>query len=364
MRKLLLLLLVLALLAGTVAAAEIGETQADQFGTDALEEGLDSDTEELLKDYSPRSEGDFSQGALDIFKNAVNDNKSTFLQAVEMAAVVLAVVLLCGMVSGFGETNAVSPVSIVGALGITAACAFECSALIRLGAETVQKISDYAVLLLPALASATVATGAVGTAGAVYAGTVLFTDILIVLINKLLVPMVYVYIGVCTAGAALDNHLLDSIRDFISWLISGSLKAILYLYTGYITISGIISGASDAASLKATKLALGGMIPVVGGILSDASESVVASASILKNAIGIYGMLAVLAFCAAPFLKIAIHYLMLKGTKAAAGTIGRKNHVELIGNLSTAMGFLLGMTGTCALMLLLSGVCSLKAVTA
>lgn len=360
MRKLLLLLTVMCLLCVPVQAEE-----ADLGGwveTEPLIEGLSGETAELLDGFDPEQGGEFSEGIVQIFSKSWEENKPTLVQAAGLAAVVICVVLLCATVGAMNDSCGLEPVSIAGALGITAACTFQFHAMIQLGAQTVQRLMEYATLLLPALASAVVATGAVGSAGAVYMGTVLFSDVLTVLISKLLIPMVYLYVGVATANCALGNHLLDSIRDLIAWLISGSLKAILYVYTGYITISGIISGATDAASVKATKLALSGMVPVVGGIISDASETLVASAAVLKNSIGVFGMLAVLAFCAAPFLRIAMHYLVLKLSKAVCGTVGRKNHVELVGNLSTAMGFLLGMTGTCALMLLLSIVCSLKAV--
>lgn len=362
MRKMLLLLLVLPLFCITVQAGEIETIQESQFGTEDLTRGLSEEAAQLLDDIGLEDD-DFSGGVAQIFSKAMAENKPTMVQAAALAAIVIGVVLLCGTLTTVHETDGIQPVAIVGALGISAACAFEFQAMIQLGAETVQRLSDYSMLLLPAMASATVASGGVTSAATLYTGTVLFTNILSVLVAKLLVPMVYLYIGVATANAAMDNRLLDSIRDFIGWLISTSLKAILYIFTGYITISGIISGTTDAVSVKATKLAMGNMIPVVGGIISDASETVVVSAAILKKSIGIFGMLAVLAFCITPFLRIAVHYLILKVTKAVCGTVGRKSHVELVGDLSKAMGFLLGMTGTCALMLLISTVCSLKVVS-
>lgn len=361
MRKLLLFLLVLPLFSITVQAAEIETIQEDQFGTAALEDGLPDGAEEMLQGID-FGDNDFSDGAAQIFSKSMVENRSTLVQAVALAAVVIGVVLLCGTLRTVHEAEGIQPVAIAGALGITTACAFGFQAMIQLGANTVQSLSDYSTLLLPALASSTIASGGVSSGAALYTGTVLFTNVLSAMVSKLLVPMVYLFIGVATANAAMANHLLDSIRDFIAWLISTSLKAILYIFTGYLTISGIISGSADAASVKATKLAIGNMIPVVGGIISDAAETVLVSASLLKNSIGIFGMLAVLAVCVTPLLRIAIHYLILKVTKAVCGTVGSKNHVELVGDLSTAMGFLLGMTGTCALMLLISTVCSLRVI--
>lgn len=306
----------------------------------------------------------FSAGLEDIFNTAVSENRSTVRSAAAVSAGLIAIVLLCRMVVGQEKMSPLRATSLAGSVGITAACAVSLRAMIRLGAETVSQISDCSMLMLPALASATVSSGAPGSAGTIYAGTVFFSDLLLSLISKVLLPLVYLFIGLATANAALENHLLDEMRGFLSWLITGCLKTVLYVYIGYITVSGVISGSTDAAAVKATKATLSNTVPVVGSVISDASESVVAGASMLKSSLGVSGMLAVLGIFLTPFFRIAIHYLILKLTKAVCGTVGQSNHVTLVGDLSSAMGFLLAMTGACALIALLSAVCFMKAVGA
>ena len=69
-----------------------------------------------------------------------------------------------------------------------------------------------------------------------------------------------------------------------------------------------------------------------------------------------------LAVFLSPFLKIGVHYLILKLTAAVCGIFGEKGLTELIGDFSTAMGLLLAMTGSECLLLLISTVCFLKGV--
>ena len=128
------------------------------------------------------------------------------------------------------------------------------------------------------------------------------------------------------------------------------------------SITGVVSGTTDAAALKAAKMTISSVVPVVGGILSDASESVLVSAGLMKNAAGIYGILAILAVFLEPFLRIGAHYLILKLTAALCGVFGSKQMTELIGDFSSAMGLLLAMTGATCLLLLISTVCFMKGV--
>ena len=164
------------------------------------------------------------------------------------------------------------------------------------------------------------------------------------------------------ANSATGEALLKRIRDLLKWVMSWCLKTVLTVFTTYMGLTGVVSGTADAAAVKAAKTAISAAVPVVGGILSNATESVLVGAGLMKNVAGIYGIFAVLAIFLEPFLKIGIHYLMLKLTAAACGVFGCKEMTDLIGDFSEAMGLLLAMTGSVCLMLLISMVCFLKGV--
>lgn len=237
------------------------------------------------------------------------------------------------------------------------------NSLILDGANTVRQLSDYGKLLLPVMATATAAQGGISTSADLYTGTAIFDALLSSLITNILIPLIYVYLALAVANSALGETLLHKLLELVKWLSSWSLKTILYIFTGYITITGILSGTADQSALKATKLTISGMVPVVGGILSDASEAILVGAGAVKNTVGIYGLLAVLAITIGPFMKIGIQYLLLKLTAAVCAVFGSKRSSELIGDLSTAMGLLLAMTGTVCLLFLISMVCFMKGVT-
>ena len=121
-------------------------------------------------------------------------------------------------------------------------------------------------------------------------------------------------------------------------------------------------GTTDAAALKAAKVTISSVVPVVGSILSDASEAVLVSAGVMKSAAGVYGILAIMALFLEPFLRIGMHYLMMKATAALCAVFGSGGGAGLIEDFSTAMGLLLAMTSATCLLLLISTVCFLKGV--
>ena len=84
----------------------------------------------------------------------------------------------------------------------------------------------------------------------------------------------------------------------------------------------------------------------------------------MKAAAGVLGMLAVLALCLTPFLRLGVQYLLYQGAAMVAATVGQKQLIRLIAMLGDAFGLVLAMTGASALLLLVSIVSSLTAVTA
>ena len=134
--------------------------------------------------------------------------------------------------------------------------------------------------------------------------------------------------------------------------------------TTYLTVGGAVVGATDVRAVKLAKTAISGAVPVVGSILSEAAESVLAGAGILRAAAGVLGMLAVLALCLTPFLRLGVQYLLYQGAAMVAATVGQKQLIRLIAMLGDAFGLVLAMTGASALLLLVSIVSSLTAVTA
>lgn len=356
MRRVLFIVLILLLLTPAAAASEnIG------IETDILEEGLSAEAGQAMPDISPTEEGDFWANARSVFFHALGKTGDTLKNGLRLCVILLCVVVLCA-VAEMSSQKYGGAITVAGALGICAAVIGTFQSMISLAADTVQQIADYSACLLPVLASAAAMSGSVTGSTALYVGTVFFVEVLMQLISKLLIPAVFFFLAIAVAEAALSSDMLSELREFIGWLISKSLRVILYFFIGYMSVTGVISGAADAAAVKATKAAISSMVPVVGGIISDASETLLASASILKSSVGIFGMIAVLAICLLPFLRVGIQYLLLKVTSAISGTVGLKPHVSLLKHFSAAMGYLLAMCGSCGLLLLISSVCFIKAV--
>lgn len=358
MKKMIFLILALGFLSVSAQAAELSQD---------LEDALPEAAEDLLEQVDPSGVGGLSSGVGTILEWMGQEVGTILRQRVRGAALVLLAVVLCGAVDGFyqgmdgGKVTMFLPM--VGALSVTLLTAGSLDSLMGLGARTIEELSTFSKVLLPTLAAATAASGAVTSATMQQVTTVFLADMLISLIDRLLMPLVYLYAGALASSAMLPENRLGALAEALKKVITWILTTVLLAFTVYLSVVRVVSGSADSTALKVAKAAISSAIPVVGSILSEASETVLAGAGMLKNTIGVFGMLGILAACAHPFMQLGIQYLLYKLTAFLAATVGAPSLCKLIDGLGGAFGLVLGMTGSCAFLLLISVLSSVAAVT-
>lgn len=321
-------------------------------------------------EYSPQqalsSELDLDAGIASILDTGSAQISGIVQKAVRSGILLLIVVLFCGLADGMhgglGKLG-LDVVAVAGALAVTVVAVADVNSLIGLGRKALSDIELFSKVLLPTITAAAAASGSPGGAVARQLATMLFSDVLLTLISRLLLPLVYAYVAACTVYAALGNEGLKRIASTLKWAVTLTLTTVLLIFVAYLTVSGVIAGTTDAVTVKAAKFTVSSVVPVVGGILSDAAETVLAGAGILRNAVGVFGMLTILGMCVAPFLQLGIHYLVYKAAAALTATVSGGRVAGLIDNIGGAFGLVLGMMGASALLMLISMVSAISVVT-
>lgn len=310
----------------------------------------------------PQNTDSFADALLELLQNSVRQFQPEFQEAMGICRGIFAVTVLISFLPIVSESLQTTA-SFVGATLLGSMMFQHTNSMIGYAADVVQEISEYGKLLCPVLTTALAAQGCVTASAALYTGTIAFLTLAGTLISRLIVPMVYIFLALSVAYGALGTEIFkrfsEAVKSFLCWI----LKTLLIVFTTYMSITGVVSGTTDAAALKAAKVTLSSTIPVVGSILSDASESLLVSMGILKNAAGVYGILAVLAVFIDPFLKVGLQYLLLKASGAICGVFSNKPISTLINDFSTAMGILLAMVATSCILIFISTICFLKVVT-
>lgn len=341
-----------------------GRAYAQDFYLPSELERIVPQAAQLVNDDAQTGFG-LANGISVLLNRAFADVRQYLFAGVRALASILVGVILLGMVENISGGGIVSRrVELIGALFITSVSAGDIKALIGVGRETIENVSVLSKVLIPSLAAATAAAGGVTSASVRQVTTVFFTDILLTVIDRLLIPMLYIFIACAAAGAVVDNGVIEGIASLIKKVTGWGLGILLSAYTAYLSISGAIAGAVDAQAVRVAKTAMSAAVPVVGSILSEAAETLLAGAGVLRAMTGVFGTLAIVALCALPFLRLGVQYLLYQVAVFVAQAAGPKKMVGMLKMLADAFMLMLAMTGSAMLMLLIALVSTLTVVTA
>ena len=360
-------LIILALaLPVTALGYDTVNAQSEAINTDAVEDSLGGTAADIMEGESIKSGVDINRLLGKLASAAKEKLSSIVKESVVSASLLVLAAMLCSVASSFIKTGGLGDVDYITLVGIAAVSSLSFGGVRSFVSEATlmaDEIGDFSKMLLPALTAAASASGNISSATAKYAVITMFLSLMISVIRTVILPLVYAYMAASIASAAFGGDGLSGASSLMKWAATNVLIVLVLAFTVYITISGVVTGTADAAATRLTKTVLSTALPVVGGIISDAAQTVLTGASVLKNSIGIYGLFAVLAICLVPFLRLGVNYVIYKGAALLASAVSDKAIGKAISSIGTAIGIILGASGSCAMMLFFSIISVIKAVT-
>ena len=358
------LLLAAALLLPAALGLTASAAMEDELGVRSVAEALPDSAREVLGETDVM-DADAQTGLERLLDAAARRLGGVVREVLRPITALLAAVLLCScaqsLTAGHGGFDYIN---LTGCLAVAAIAFGEVNSLLAMGRGVMAELTDFANALLPTLCAAAAAAGAFTSAPAKYAAAALFSDVLINAANTLVLPLICAYLAAALADAALGDGSLAGAVKLLKWACGFVMAAMMTAFTLYLSISGVIAASADGLGAKAAKTAISAALPVVGGIVADAAGSIVAGAGIIRGAVGVFGLIAVLAVCLTPFLKLGVRYVLLKACAAVASPVCSGSMAKLIDAVGTACGMILGLVGSQALMLYISVISMLKAVGA
>ena len=164
-------------------------------------------------------------------------------------------------------------------------------------------------------------------------------------------------------NVVFPHPLLLSVEKFFKWAAKTILTLLSLSFTAYLGTTTLISRNADAAAVKAARTVISGTLPVVGGMLADASKAVLSAASVVLSCTGVFGLIAVCAICAGPFAVLTVKSFLLKTVTAAAEAVQAPRLEKLFSGFNSGMGMLMGILGACAIMLFLAFASAMRVMT-
>ncbi len=314
-----------------------------------LQQALPEEAADILQQVSPESldvQGGFSallQAAKTLLRQGLkNAMQSAFL----MTAVCLRLSLLQQFAKSAGTALPAKAPELAGATAILALALQQNGALLEHCRTAIGHLDTFSKVLFGVFAAASAAAGRPASAVATAGAAMLFSQLIITLSRQVFLPAVTLYLLLIYGGILSENGALHQAAALGKWGINTFFKVFLTAYFTYLSFTGLVTGTADAAAVR-TAQSLSSTVPLVGSVISGASETILAGASLLRAGVGFVGFLGAAAICLAPFLQGVCHMLVFRVLSVFAASFAEGGCKTMLDALSQVYSMLLGILTAC-----------------
>lgn len=125
--------------------------------------------------------------------------------------------------------------------------------------------------------------------------------------------------AICACATAIGPGLrLDGLFALMKRSVQVGAGIMLALFAGILKVQGMLGASFDSAAVKTARFAVDKLVPAVGGGIADTMDAAISSVLLIKNAVGVTGMLAIAAACAAPILQLSATLFAMRLARAIA----------------------------------------------
>ena len=225
---------------------------------------------------------------------------------------------------------------------------------VMLAEQTIDAMIGFMEALLPLLLFLLTAVGAITSA-------TLFTPLMLFAVNALGVLMKTVILPMFLLTAVLDllNYFSRTYRlgQLASLIRQGGMILFgfgMMLFTGLLAVQGVSGGIADGLGLRTAKFAVGNFVPIVGKIFADSVDVIFGASLILKNAVGIFGIVTVATVCLVPLVKLLVLAFLMKAGGALIQPMGEERLASCLAQLGMHILLLFAVTLSVALIFFLT----------
>ena len=323
--------------------------EANKYSNDILK---DIDIQELLNN-AIKGELDTNQLLKNIFPLLGTEIK----EALKVMGSILIIVLIHGVLKSISDNlnnKSVAQITYyVQYILIATVIMTNFSSIITLTKEAVGNMISFIQLLFPLLMTLMLASGSVVSVNLVQPIILFIINLISNIFQSIIIPIILVGTALAIVSKISDRIQIDKLSKFLKSSSVWVIGILLTIFVGVLSIEGTLGSSVDGITAKTAKAAVSSFIPVVGKVLGDAVDTVIGCSAILKNAIGIVGVIVVIAICITPILKLAIITIIYHLTAALCEPIADSKIVSLITQMADTFKILLAILCSISVMLII-----------
>lgn len=225
--------------------------------------------------------------------------------------------------------------------------------IITMVKTSVTNLVSFSNTLIPILITLILTTGNIVSANLLQPILLFMITFLGNFISNIIIPIVLASTALGIVSKISDYVQLDKLSKILKSGVTWALGVVLTLFVTLISVEGSLSSSVDGVTAKTAKAAVSSFVPVVGKILGDAVDSVIGCTSILKNAVGVIGVIVIVGICITPIIKLVLLMATYYIGSAICEPIADEKIVKLLSQMGDTFKILLAILCSLSVMLII-----------
>ncbi len=234
------------------------------------------------------------------------------------------------------------------------------SDIVKMVQDTTTNLVAFMNMLVPLLITLMVSTGSIVTSGVIEPIILFMINFIGNIIQDILLPLLMIFTALIILSKLSEQVQIDKLSKFLKSGIVWFLGFILTIFVGVISLEGTMSSSVDGITAKTTKAVVSSAIPVVGKILGDAVDTVLGCGIILKNAVGLVGVIIILGICIMPIIKLVMLTLSYKLLAGVTQPIADEKITGLLEQIGDIFKIFLAVLSSISFMIIIGTTLVLK----
>lgn len=207
--------------------------------------------------------------------------------------------------------------------------------------DAIDAMSGFMIALLPLLLGLMATFGNVLTVSFFHPVTIFLINVSGILISTFILPLLFLAALLLIVSSLNENYQVTHLAHLFKTVALATLGTFLTIFIGVMSLQGTASAIQDGIAIKTAKFITGNFIPVIGKTFTDATDTILSASLLLKNGIGIVGVIMVAFVALFPAMKILAIAFIYKIAAAILQPIGDGPIIKSLNTISQYMIYIL-----------------------
>ena len=216
------------------------------------------------------------------------------------------------------------------------------------------EIRMYMLAMVPVMASLSTASGNIAAAAVNSAGIYVAMNIVQIISSSVIFPILQICYSLSLAKSLTNTVNLDGVTSYIRSIMNWIFIFIITLLVAVLLFQNIIASSADTVVARTVKFTMSSFVPVIGGVISDASRTIMGSIGAVRSVTGVFGILVIVITLLPPLITIALHKFMLSLSAAFALVLGMDRQAGFFKEMKSLLDMTLAVMISVAIVFIFS----------